>query len=250
MFGIFKRKKSKEEQQPAEEKKQHPSVEEVFAQLDGLKRQASIAGIGGFRPPENPCSSWFGGHAVALPDEPVPTFNGESMFPLLQVNCSELPYVPEELSSTALFVVWFNQTEIPFDKPHGEGWEIREYASLDRLCLIEDITKPDHVKTLPIQWSLSETESPGWEEAWGLVDLESVNDSEEASEEFFDKFVSHPGTKIGGYPTEIQHELNGSDSFIFQIGSEEKPNWMWADNGIGYFMKSESGEWEFQCQFY
>jgi hypothetical protein len=230
--------------------KQHPSVEEVFEQLDALRRKASIAEIGGFRPPDDPLSSWFGGHGVTLPDESMPEHNGEPMFPLLQVNCAELPYVPKELNGTALFVVWFNQTEIPFDKPHGDGWCVREYATLDALRQIDNIVKPSHLKTFPIRWTLSETEGPGWEDAWGLVDLDSVNSSEGASDEFFSRYSSHAGTKLGGDPTEIQHGIGGDATFLFQIGSEEKPNWMWADNGIGYFLKTESGEWEFQCQFY
>ena len=39
-----------------------------------------------------------------------------------------------------------------------------------------------------------------------------------------------------------QHDLGRDSTFIFPIGSEEKANWMWADNGIGYFLKSVSGE--------
>jgi hypothetical protein len=230
--------------------KQHPTVPEVFAQLDALLRKASIAEIGGFRPPDDPFASWFGGHAVALPDEPVPECDGTPMFPLLQVNCSELPYVPEQLSGTALFVVWVNQTEIPFDKPNGDGWLIREYPTLDRLRPLADLTKPSHVKTFAMRWCLSESDGPGWEEAWGLVDLDSVNSSEEASDEFFSRYSNHPGTKVGGYPTEIQHGIGGDATFVFQIGSEGKPNWMWAGNGIGYFLKDDSGAWEFQCQFY
>lgn len=228
----------------------HPSVSEVFSELESLRRQASIAQIGGFKPPEDFCSSWFGGHAVSLPDEGIPEHNGEPMFPLLQINTSELTYVPEQLQEVALLVVWLNANEIPFDEPHGNGWLIREYQNLDGLQTVEDLKVPEFLKSFPIKWSLSETEGPGWEDAWELVDLESVNESEEASEEFFDRFQNHSGTKVGGYPSDIQHGLGGDGDFVFQIGSEEKPNWMWADNGIGYFLKTENGDWEFQCQFY
>jgi hypothetical protein len=60
---------------------------------------------------------------------------------------------------------------------------------------------------------------------------------------------NHSGTKVGGYPTEIQHSV-GLDDFVFQVGSEEKPRWMWADNGIGYFFRDAAGVWRFSCQFY
>ena len=64
--------------------KQHPSMPEVFAQLDALRRKAPIVEIGGFRPPDYSLSSWFGGHAVALPDEIVPESDGKPMFPQLK----------------------------------------------------------------------------------------------------------------------------------------------------------------------
>jgi len=229
---------------------QHPSVSEVFSQLDNLRRKASIAEIGEFPPPVDTLSSWFGGQAVMQHDEAVPQYKGKPMFPILQIKISELPYVPKELNGTALLVVWLNQDEVPFDQPNGEGWLIREYTNLEKLRLVPDLTKPSNLKTLPIKWSISETEGPGWEEAWGLVDLHSVNASEEAADEFFTKYTSHHGTKVGGYPTQIQHELIGNASYVFQIGSEKKANWMWVDNGIAYFLKNESGDWEFECQFY
>jgi hypothetical protein len=172
------------------------------------------------------------------------------MFPLLQVNCSELPYVPDELKDTALFVVWLDQEEIPLDTSQGVGWEIREYASLDGLRPLPDILKPSHLKTFPIRWTLSEADGPGWEDAWGLVDLAPVNESEEGSHAFFERYASHPGTKVGGFPAEIQGGLGGDGTFVFQIGSEEKANWMWGDCGIGYFLKGPKGYWEFQWQCY
>ena len=66
---------------------------------------------------------------------------------------------------------------------------------------------------------------------------------------FFEDFNRYRGTKVGGFPTEIQHGV-GIEEFVFQVGSEEKVNWMWADNGIGYFHRSSEGEWRFSCQFY
>lgn len=227
-----------------------PTIEEAFARLDASRRKASIAQIGGFRPPDDPLSSWFGGHAVASSAEGVPESDGGPMFPLLQVNCSELPYVPAELVGTALFVVWLHMTEIPFDKPHGDGWLIREYPNLEDLRPLQGFAMPDYLRTFPIRWSLSEDEGPGWEDAWGVVDLDAVNASESASDEFHERYSNHPGTKIGGYPSEIQHGIGGDAPFVFQIGSEEKSNWMWADNGIGYFQRASSGEWRFQCQFF
>ncbi|MFG1488453.1 DUF1963 domain-containing protein [Oceanospirillum sp. HFRX-1_2] len=76
-----------------------------------------------------------------------------------------------------------------------------------------------------------------------------INESDDADEKFFYEYHRYPGTKFAGFPTCIQlgHDLEG---FVFQIGSEEKANWMWADNGIAYFNKNKAGDWYFKCQFY
>ncbi|ODC02920.1 hypothetical protein BFW38_04485 [Terasakiispira papahanaumokuakeensis] len=76
-----------------------------------------------------------------------------------------------------------------------------------------------------------------------------INESDGEDAIFFEEYNRYPGTKFGGFPNCIQHGHN-LDGFVFQIGSEEKPNWMWADNGIAYFNKDESGDWVFECQFY
>ncbi len=227
-----------------------PTAEEIFARLDAALRKASIAQIGGFRPPEDPVTSWFGGRAVARPEEGVPESGGDPMFPLLQVNCSELPYVPGELAGTALFVVWLDPAAIPFDRPHGDGWRIREYPSLDGLEPVEGFAAPEYLRAFPIRWSLSEDDAPGWTDAWGVAGLKAFDASKMDLDEFHRRYSNHWGTKVGGYPSEIQHGIGGDAPFVFQIGSEEKARWMWADNGIGYFQKTPAGEWFFQCQFY
>jgi hypothetical protein len=220
----------------------------TFIELDRYLRKASVARIGGFRPPDDPSTSWFGGRGVGLPGEQLPRYKGREMFPLLQVNVDELPHVPDALKGVKLFIVFQNREEIPFNKSHGDGWLIREYASLEGLVLLPRPAREMPVRPFPIRWELVEDEAPGWEDAWELVDLTLVNESEAASDFFFEKYQNYPGTKIGGYPTEVQHGV-GIEGFVFQIGSEEKPHWMWADNGIAYYSKAPGGEWRFSCQF-
>lgn len=43
--------------------------------------------------------------------------------------------------------------------------------------------------------------------------------------------------------------MEDPDDFVFQIGSEEKPNWMWGDNGTGYFYFRE-GRWTMHWDCY
>lgn len=223
------------------------TIEETYADIDKILRQSSVAKIGGFRPPEDKMTSWFGGRGFGLPNERLPKHNGKDMFCLLQVKISELPIVPPELKNTAFLTVFLSREEYPFDKPHGEGWEIREYDSLENLVMLPQSDESEMVKDLPIQWKKVTDDAPSWENAWELVDLTPINDADD--ERFFDEYNHYSGTKFGGFPHCIQHEhdLNG---FVFQIGSEEKPKWMWADNGIAYFNKNAKGEWIFACQFY
>lgn len=210
-------------------------------------RRASIAQVGGFRPPDAPATSWFG-KGVCKPGEGLPTYEGKLLFPLLQINVSELPHVPFELEEVALLVLFHQQDEHPFDKPHGEGWLIREYATLGDLQPLPE-TSLLPLKPSPIKWHFVDNDAPGWEDAWDIVDLKEVNADEEATASFFTDFNRYYQTKVGGYPKEVQHGV-GIEDFVFQVGSEEKAYWMWADNGIGYFFKSSSGEWRWSCQFY
>lgn len=222
-------------------------IKETFAELARLARPVSIAQIGGFRPPDDPLTSWFG-RGVCLPAEPEVQFNGAPLIPLLQVRCSELPYVPPALEGLALIVVYMNTSEVPHDKPHGEGWMVREYRSLDALSPCPT-RAPRGLKALPIKWITSKPERPDWEEASDLLDLDALDESESARERF-DKLPHHGATKVGGYPSEIQGLVENADDFVLQIGSEAKANWKWADGGIATFGRDANGQWSFACQSY
>ncbi|MBN9085047.1 MAG: hypothetical protein BGP04_06565 [Rhizobiales bacterium 62-17] len=223
-----------------------PAAQTVLDQLQGQLRSASVATAGGFRPPEDPVTSWFC-RGVGRHGEGLPEWKGEPMFPLLQVRIDELPYVPEQLRHVSLLVLFHNLRSHPFDLPHGEGWLIREYTTTDNLVPLPDLNHP--YKPFPIRWSRIDDDAPGWEDAWSMLDLSALNEDDAASDAFFGNFNRYSNTKVGGYPKEIQHAV-GLKDFVFQVGSEEKVNWMWADNGIGYFFRSPTGEWRWSCQFY
>ncbi len=224
-------------------------VEKAYKELDAVLRKASVSQIGGFRPPDDRITSWFGGRGVGRVCETLPKHDGIDMFCLLQVKVAELPFIPPELGETKFLVVFFNRDEIPFDRPHGDGWLIREYASLDGLQLLPESSEPGIVRDFPIKWSLVDDDAPDWENAWELVDFAPINETEGADKRFFYEYKRYPNTKFGGYPCCIQHGAN-LEGYVFQIGSEEKPRWMWADNGIAHFNKTRSGEWAFDRQFY
>lgn len=218
----------------------------VLEELRSQLRPASVAQVGGFRPGADPLTSWFL-KGVCLPGEGLPVWKGQPMFPLIQIRTDELPVIPEQLKGIALLVLFHNREHHPFDQPHGEGWLIREYATLEGLELLPELETP--YRPFPVRWVSVNDDAPGWEDAWDIIDLSEVNDDTQASDSFFDDFNRYVGTKVGGYPMEIQHGV-GIEDFVFQVGSEEKVNWMWADNGIGYFHRSAEGIWQFSCQFY
>ena len=226
-----------------------PAATATLAHLRALLRPAALATLGGFRPADDPRTSWFG-KGCGLAGEGLPLYRDKPMFPLLQIRIDELPWVPPQLASTALLVVFFNHEEFPFDQPHGDGWLIREYTNtnIDALVALPGVTAPGTPLPFPLRWQRVDDDSPGWEDAWGLLDLDAVNDDDAASHSFFYDFNRYAQTKVGGFPREIQHGA-GIDDFVFQIGSEEKACWMWADHGIGYFFKDAEG-WRWSCQFY
>lgn len=226
-------------------------IADAFRVLDRSIRKASVAQIGGFRPPETPLTSWFGGRFVGDPHETWPLNEGGPMLPLLQVRTDELPYVPEQLRGVALFnvFVWPRKLPVNLPAPNGSGWLIRCYRSLDALQPLAGEPK-SHVRPFPIRWSLAESEGPGWEDAWGVTDLSAFNELPDAIDLFYDRYENRSCTKVGGWPSYIQGApAENSGDFVFQIGSEEKPNWMWGDNGIGYFY-FRGGEWVMRWDCY
>jgi hypothetical protein len=226
-------------------------IADTFRMLDRSLRSASIAQIGGFRPPETPLTSWFGGRFVGASQELWPLNDGEPMLPLLQVRTDELPYVPAPLAGVALFTAFAGPRKLPVDlpAPNGSGWLIRCYNSLDGLEPLGGAPR-SHLRPFPIRWSLPTSEGPGWQDAWHLTDLSAFNELPDAVDLLSHRYTHASSTKVGGWPSYIQGipPQSGGD-FVFQIGSEEKSNWMWGDNGIGYFYWRD-GEWMMQWECY
>lgn len=164
------------------------------------------------------------------------------MLPLLQIKTDELPHRPQALESIALLNVFIGPKELPIDLPaeNGNGWLLRTYSSTDGLSPLSAPAE-SWIRPFPVRWKLSETEGPQWEDAWGLYDLTEFNKVDDAVKLFYDRYKRHYSTKVGGWPSFIQGSL-GSPGYVFQIGSEEKPRWMWGDNGNGYFSFKE-GKW-------
>ena len=219
-------------------------IRRAFEAADRKIRSASIAEIGGFRPPDDPLTSWFGGRFVASPDSPWPTSANGPMIPLVQIRISELPYVPPAFSTAALAQVFIDRAELPLDlpAPAGEGWAIRIFNELSPLVPQGTPAAADLVRAFPIRWHLSATEGPSWEDAFDGREHEDFMLLPEAIDLFYDRYKNHSRTKVGGWPGWIQSSVDGGGEFVLQIASEEKPRWMAGDNGNLYVFH-RSGDW-------
>lgn len=226
-------------------------VEEI---REKLARKASIMVVGGFHPPADPLTSWFGRVRVALPHEIWPSHNEKPMLPLCQINCAELPYKPEVLSDTALISVFVSQDNLPDDTPNGEGWVLRTYTSLEGLVQIDDPKSTMPIKPFPVRWDVIEEDYPCWED----VEMKLPPDIEER---YYDLFENRDGSKVGGWPSLIQSEIfwapwnqhPASPAYVFQIDSEEKAQWQWGDAGVGYFGRGtgySTDQWALSWQCY
>ncbi|APJ10230.1 MULTISPECIES: DUF1963 domain-containing protein [Bacillus] len=218
----------------------------AFQELNLIGKTPAIAKIGGFRP-DPAIHSWFAGHFFIDPNQGWPTDQDGAMIPILQIYLPEVPGGINGFNECKLIQIFLNQKTLPIDiTKNGEGWKLIEYSSIEGLEVAETPEEVRGLKAFQIQWNESEQRDfPCWEEAWSYVDLTEVNESEEATDHFFNQYTNYSFTKIGGYGAYIQsppHQQQGE--FMLQIASEEKPRFMIGDNGTMYFYyDKESKEW-------
>lgn len=225
-------------------------ITHILEQVDTLLRPASVAQVGGFRPPDNHITSRFGGGFVGLPGEEWPQYKGREMLPLLQVRTDELSLVPVELKDLSLFTV-FVDCQLPSSPAlNGQGWLIRAYDSLEYLVPLQPLSTGNPLRPFPIRWTLEERDAPAWEDIWNVVETVDSEEAEVVLELLQMRYRTLHRTKIGGWPSYIQGEIRDEGKFLFQIDSEPKANWMWGDNGTGYFYLDAFQQWRLHWQCY
>lgn len=214
-----------------------------------LSRPASLAVLGGFRPPENPIASWFGKVTLQHPDESWPVGQaGRLLWPLCQFVLAEAPYVPEHIRDLALIQVFVDPEDCVYtDTP---GWQIRTYEDVNSLIPLA-IEPPSHqLKPLPIRWELVECDLPDRDE------LPYPDFPTELYNKWLEQVEPTVGTKLGGWPAPVQngvglHTRSGDEEYVFQIESESRANWNLVDSGVAYFACSPGGRnWVRSIQFY
>ena len=200
-------------------------IDKAISSLKQNLRKASVAQIGGFKPPENIVSSYFGGNFVGDPSEAWPEYKGTPLLPILQIVTEELPYCHPDLARFKIVQVFVSPEFMPEDQVTGDGWLLKTYEQVNGLHRID----PPHtleLRAFPIRWNLTETEAPCWEDLHEILgpDLSSQYCSLDSNDhEYYDLFQNEAKTKVGGYPSWIQGGMRGSN-VIVQIESEEKAN--------------------------
>jgi uncharacterized protein YwqG len=220
-----------------------------------LKRRAIVYEIGGFRPSGDRLESWFGRVSLCAPGEGWPQSGGEPMHALCQIDLCALPFRPPRLNDIELITVFIGPKKLPTDVPNGENWCLRAYRKAEALCPLEQCSTGSRIKSLPMRPKIVEADYPCREEV-------PIELPEEVGEDYCDLFPNVNGLKLGGWPSLVQSEIfwapwnkhPASPEFVFQIDSTEKGNWMWGDNGVGYFGRGtapgKQDEWAVSWQCY
>ena len=239
-------------------------VEMVPAELLEMQRLASVAQVGGFRPPSTPRSSWIASVLLGAPGESWPESAGRPMWPLCQILIEELPAAaPAPLADVALLTLFMDLIDQPFDQPHGQGWAVRTYATTDGLVpMIEperevSERRPEEdlqVRPFPVLWR-PRIELPSRDDTpWELLDA-----WDEMAEHADAELLDLDGLKVGGWPRAIQAEVSwdvmgrgriDDAQFVLQVDSDEKARIWIGDAGAAYIAWSPSQGWVLSSQCY
>lgn len=216
---------------------------------DAVRRPASRLEVGGFRPTGQVQASSFGRVSLAAPDEEWPSWKGEPLLPLCQLNLTTAPYVPPSLRDVGLITIFIaadyhlgdtlkvrNRTE------RTEGpWCLRSYEGIEGLVEISAPLDAVSIRPFEARWRSPEVDYPTHE----MLPIELPREIED---DYYDLegVRTLDGTKLGGWPHCIQsepwweHRREGAGfRFVLQVDSEEKCGWQWGDQGAAYFARNE-----------
>jgi uncharacterized protein YwqG len=215
------------------------------------KRQCSRLQLGGFRPTLNPLATNFALAPAARPGELWPhDGEGRPMRYICQLNLREAPFVPEALADVALLTFFVADSDRFIASGCApETWCLRAYDTLDDLAALARpaIAEPEKLKR--------EQRPRGFEGRWFAATDQPLYDDPEGDEDGESEPDHVYATKLGGYPSNLQHAVDwtGDDiAFALQIDSEAKVGLNWADRGIVYVGRGRTDRalWSVSCQFY
>jgi Domain of unknown function (DUF1963) len=215
------------------------------AELAALQRRACVAQVGGFRPPDDPLTSWMGTVGLGGPADDWPAADGTPMHGLLQLVVRDLPVRPALLDDVELLTL-FVAEELPIDTANGVGWCLRTYDSLDGLRSLEPQSRA--LKPFPLAFSQVE-DWPSRDDVPSTL-LASWDDHAEEDEE---RYRAREGLKVGGWPSCVQSEVEWYEGdggaipdveFVLQVDSDHKVGFVVADAGVLYIGRRRgTGTW-------
>jgi len=145
--------------------------------------------------------------------------------------------------------------QLPVESPNGEGWCLRAYPDVSALVAVEPVDTASPICPFPMRPRKVKADYPCWEDV-------PIRTPDTIANKYYELFENTPGFKIGGWPTLIQSEIfwapwnrhPAAPEYVFQIDTTEKGNWMWGDNGVGYFgrgtAEGHTDQWALSWQCY
>jgi len=237
---------------------------ELVAWRAANTRPCCVLQVGGFRPTGDPMASHIGLSPLMAADQDWPMdLAGQPMQFIAQLNVQAAPWHPPALDGVALLQLFVGERFIESGSEAGT-YAIRTFASLDGLTPREQPPFRDDPWVgvgFEAQWRPVQDDHPCYDDG----DMCLPAGMTEFPSEAHGECVS--GTKIGGYATSLQHELqfyryepDADDvlrpsplepKYVLQIDSEGKAGLNWVDGGIVYLGKHPvTGAWSACCQFY
>lgn len=211
---------------------------EFFAELERHVLPASIASLSRTKQTV-PTESCFGGVFVGSKGVEWPYSRSRPMEGVLQICTQDLPYRPKELEKIALIQLFCLCQEAlkghpVFPDVDDDGWFlVRTYETLTGL---QPIARPNRsqIKPCRILWTLVSNEIPSYPDDIEFIDGDKRDrfyKLDDWADLLAHSYSKHARTKVGGWPVSRQSGLNHK-GYAIQIGSEEKANFMWGDNGV------------------
>lgn len=190
-----------------------------------LRRQATL--IEPYAPPAepNPLISVFGEVTAACAGEGWPRCCGSPMIPVLQLNLSEAPFVPEGLADVAFLALFVDGVNAPKDgAPNGDCWLLRTYGSVEGLSGLAVPADFERRRPRGIRYRLLDHDFPDYD------DVAEMSLPDEITDTWEDEFGAAEGSKLGGWPALLQSEIFWAPNndhparpqYVFQLARLER----------------------------
>ncbi|MDA8586818.1 YwqG family protein, partial [Rhodobacteraceae bacterium] len=215
-----------------------------------IEKPCSALIVGGFRPTNELTSSCFG-EVRASAGEEWPSFNGQFLWPVCQLNLLDAPYVPECLKDIAVFQFFVFEEYWNFDvstidtvvkSPTGPFF-IRTYNELDGISRAHIASHSSTFRPFEAKWKNSTLVDYPTHDTMP-IDFDALGIGDYYDQEGVDQVQA---TKLGGWPSCIQSEpwwdyrAEGKEfEFALQIDSEDKAKCHWGDGGAVYLARHKT----------